>query len=210
MTRKKKTVKMEIKTIAFVWGFLFDAVTSLPLGSQQWNMCYMDCQRHPSHTICRPPKSSCRVRMTGVDAAARSEILKVHNNYRSQVALGQLNGYPPAADMQELLWDDDLARVAQAWAEQCERKHDPGIDRCTRRFQAVGQNLGNTLTQDVSGTNWPGIITAWFEEYKIYRPQPSGPRLATWVVASPTSTEYTVAGHTHGFTLATTLRLETS
>ncbi|XP_077561577.1 scoloptoxin SSD976-like [Haemaphysalis longicornis] len=76
-----------------------------------------------------------------VDATSRSAILKAHNDYRSLVARGQLRGFPPAADMQELLWDDHPARVAQAHAELCQFAHDDANNRCTRRFDVAGQNI---------------------------------------------------------------------
>jgi hypothetical protein len=42
-------------------------------------------------------------------------LLNEHNALRSEVALGQLAGQPPAANMARLVWDDGIAQTAQAW-----------------------------------------------------------------------------------------------
>ncbi len=46
-----------------------------------------------------------------------------------QVANGDANGMPQAADMRQLTWNDDLAEVAQRWADQCIFEHDDGAAR---------------------------------------------------------------------------------
>ena len=61
---------------------------------------------------------------SGFPDTARSAMVEAHNVLRSRVATGaETRGspgpQPPAADMKELVWDDELAAVAQRWAEQC-------------------------------------------------------------------------------------------
>ncbi|KAI4491256.1 hypothetical protein M0802_010290 [Mischocyttarus mexicanus] len=51
-------------------------------------------------------------------------ILDEHNRLRQLVALGQIHGQPGAANMMEMLWDDELADVAQKWADSCAEVHD--------------------------------------------------------------------------------------
>jgi Cysteine-rich secretory protein family len=41
-----------------------------------------------------------------------------------QIATGGESGQPKAANMRELTWDEDLAVVAQHWADQCKFEHD--------------------------------------------------------------------------------------
>ncbi len=41
-----------------------------------------------------------------------------------QVATGKEPKLPKAANMRELKWDNDLALVAQRWADQCDFNHD--------------------------------------------------------------------------------------
>ncbi|XP_077561574.1 scoloptoxin SSD976-like [Haemaphysalis longicornis] len=156
---------------------------------------FMDCQTRPCPSICLPPRTAARcdrVRRRGVDATSRSAILKAHNDYRSQVARGQLRGFPPAADMQELLWDDHPARVREceavhvrsalsldeliscimdaklqkaAHAELCRLAHDDVANRCTRRFDVAGQNIAiSTSTAPLGAPVWPPQIFDWFNE----------------------------------------------
>lgn len=76
-------------------------------------VCRPEYRKRPTHTACQSPAPWCRVVASGVSAAERTLILKIHNDFRSQVAQGRLPGFPAAADMQELLWDDEMADVAQ-------------------------------------------------------------------------------------------------
>ena len=46
--------------------------------------------------------------------------MDTHNKLRSKVARGLTKTkHPPAGDMMELEWDDELAFVAQRHADQC-------------------------------------------------------------------------------------------
>ena len=62
----------------------------------------------------------------GLTKEQKAEILQKHNELRRRVAKGQEHlgvngvGQPGAADMEELVWDDELAVVAQRWTDQCE------------------------------------------------------------------------------------------
>ena len=56
----------------------------------------------------------------------RQEILSLHNELRSLVARGlepRLAGLT-ASEMLRLEWDEELARGAQLWADQCIFQHD--------------------------------------------------------------------------------------
>ncbi|CAB3372010.1 Hypothetical predicted protein [Cloeon dipterum] len=68
----------------------------------------------------------------------KDALVRIHNKLRSFVATGKLPHHPPAKNMNELTWDDELAEVAQRWAEQCTFGHDR--NRTVDRF-AVGQNV---------------------------------------------------------------------
>uniref|UniRef100_A0A2D0PCB9 U10-Eretoxin-Ek1ar_1 n=1 Tax=Eresus cinnaberinus TaxID=175337 RepID=A0A2D0PCB9_ERECI len=73
----------------------------------------------PNHSFCKPPNPSCNILQRGVGAGDRMKILKLHNDYRAKVAAGQeteAGGLPPAANMLEMVWDDELAAVAQKHA----------------------------------------------------------------------------------------------
>ncbi|XP_014601952.1 PREDICTED: venom allergen 5-like [Polistes canadensis] len=97
-------------------------------------------------------------------------ILDEHNRLRQLVALGQIHGQPGAANMMEMLWDDELADVAQKWADSCAEVHDNY--RNVRRF-AVGQNIARTWTTRPPGPydsepNWRRQISGWFNEVQHY------------------------------------------
>lgn len=71
-------------------------------------------------------------------------ILETHNRLRQMLALGKIRGQPPSLDMRELVyylytflmysfciiivvskvWDEELAIIAQRWADQCNSGHD--------------------------------------------------------------------------------------
>lgn len=99
----------------------------------------------------------------GLSGREQEEVTDYHNRLRSQVARG-VTGQPPAADMRQLQWDGELARVAQRLADQCKFAHDCSDCRRVQRFK-VGQNLYQSFTTRV-GTNvdWQKAINSWYDE----------------------------------------------
>jgi len=85
------------------------------------------------HTMCLTDR--------GVDiplsAADKVAIVNRHNQIRSEVE-------PNAGQMQEMVWDDNLAAVARKWALQCQQKHDEYGARAEPALPGVpiGQNIG--------------------------------------------------------------------
>jgi hypothetical protein len=103
----------------------------------------------------------------GLSAEERYSILREHNDLRQQVAMGQISGQPGAANMQEMVWDDELARRAQSWASQCIYEHDP--NRFDDRF-SIGQNLAIIWSSaPLEVGDFPGRVRKWFNEVNIYR-----------------------------------------
>ncbi|KAL3209980.1 hypothetical protein MRX96_037525 [Rhipicephalus microplus] len=103
-------------------------------------------KQRPTHTACLPPNKECTIKASRVSKADIKLILKTHNHYRGMVAMGKLKKFPAATNMRQLLWDEELASVAQAKADQCtnadgELHHDKAADRFTTKFKSVGQNL---------------------------------------------------------------------
>ncbi|KAH6932423.1 hypothetical protein HPB50_005647 [Hyalomma asiaticum] len=134
-------------------------------------------QQRPTHTACLPPNKECTIRTKNVSKAEKHLILKTHNQYRSMVAMGKLASFSTATNMRELLWDDEVASVAQAKADQCTNArgkldHDKAADRFTTKFKSVGQNLAfRRSSASFKGPDWPGQIKAWFDEYYHYPPE---------------------------------------
>jgi len=102
----------------------------------------------------------------GISEQERYEILREHNELRQQVAMGQISGQPGAANMQEMEWDNDLARRAQEWASQCLYEHDP--NRFEDRF-TIGQNLAIIWSSaPLEVGDFTGRVRKWFDEVNIY------------------------------------------
>jgi hypothetical protein len=79
---------------------------------------------------------------------------------------------PPAADMLEMTWDDELADKAQGWADNCEFAYDP--KHYTAKYDSVGQNL---YSSDELVDIFQNATATWAEEkdYYIYDyPCPAG------------------------------------
>ncbi|XP_037783703.1 scoloptoxin SSD976-like [Penaeus monodon] len=121
------------------------------------------------HSMLLRPNLECNAHRTGVSEAERQEILEVHNTLRAKVARGEegegdAGPQPSGADIRELVWNDELAQVAQAWAEQCKGGHDGYAKRriCSRSY-AVGQNVFRKWSQNPDSV-WTEAIHAWYKE----------------------------------------------
>uniref|UniRef100_A0A8C2A7V9 Peptidase inhibitor 15b n=1 Tax=Cyprinus carpio TaxID=7962 RepID=A0A8C2A7V9_CYPCA len=80
-------------------------------------------------------------------------ILDYHNNVRANV-------FPPAANMEYMLWNEDLARSAEAWAATCIWEHGPPY-----LLRYLGQNLS------VRTGNYHSIlqlVKPWYDEVRDY------------------------------------------
>ncbi|XP_032782780.2 venom allergen 3 homolog [Daphnia magna] len=103
-----------------------------------------------------------------ISAAEITIILNVHNSYRRQVAKGlEARGapgpQPPASNMRQLKWDNELAVMAQTHAQQCVYKHDSC--RNVARF-VVGQNnyISGSSIDNLATSDWKTAIKAWYDE----------------------------------------------
>ncbi|MEL7447774.1 MAG: CAP domain-containing protein [Pseudomonadota bacterium] len=91
---------------------------------------------------CGGPGSPC----TPFTAEEKEQILKKHNDLRASLARGELLpvNMPAAADMNQLVWDEGLAAIAQAYAETCPLGGNPSSD-----VEYLAQrNAGNTRWGD--------------------------------------------------------------
>ncbi|XP_042907268.1 CRISP/Allergen/PR-1-like [Parasteatoda tepidariorum] len=138
---------------------------------------------HKQHVGCLPRKSTCRFVKIGIADTYRTsqEILKIINEYRSKVAMGEekgAGGMPPAADMIEVTWDEELAYLAQKWTEQCHYNHECWECRLSRSY-VVSQVLaeipyycvGITKKTDechVEKENWSQAIAEFYDEISVF------------------------------------------
>ncbi|XP_035404338.1 peptidase inhibitor R3HDML [Cygnus olor] len=93
-----------------------------------------------------------------------SAILDYHNQVRAQVS-------PPAANMEYMVWDERLARAAEAWAVQCVWDHGP-----PQLMKYVGQNLSIHSGRYRSVVD---MVRSWHREQQHYsfpHPRECNPR----------------------------------
>ena len=74
---------------------------------------------------------------------------------------------PPAADMMELQWDEELARVAQARADTCQFGHECRDCRRVARFK-VGQNIFRARDNRVESPEWRYVIRSFWNEISLF------------------------------------------
>jgi len=101
----------------------------------------------------------------------KQSILEEHNKARQMLALGKVSGQPAALNMREMVWDEELSRIAQRWADQCMPGHDHR--RNVDRF-AVGQNVATTWTfkripPSRDSPEFKRHIMGWFDEVSKYK-----------------------------------------
>jgi hypothetical protein len=88
-------------------------------------------------------------------------LFNLHNQLRSQVALGQVAGQPPAANMARLVWDSGLAQTAQSWTDQCNFMHNPNL----------AGNAGENIFFDAAPLSASALqlgVNLWFAENSGY------------------------------------------
>uniref|UniRef100_Q05108 Venom allergen 5 n=1 Tax=Dolichovespula arenaria TaxID=7442 RepID=VA5_DOLAR len=131
-----------------------------------------------THTLCKygtSMKPNCGgkiVKSYGVTNDEKNEIVKRHNEFRQKVAQGlETRGnpgpQPPAKNMNLLVWNDELAKIAQTWANQCNFGHDQC--RNTAKYP-VGQNVAIASTTGNSYQTMSYLIKMWEDEVKDYNP----------------------------------------
>uniref|UniRef100_A0A3Q3FGW6 Cysteine rich secretory protein LCCL domain containing 1 n=1 Tax=Labrus bergylta TaxID=56723 RepID=A0A3Q3FGW6_9LABR len=105
-------------------------------------------------------------------------ILDLHNRLRGQV-------YLPASNMEYMVWDTELERTAEEWAETCLWEHGPaGL------LPQIGQNLGAHWGRYQPPTFH---VQAWYDEVKDYTfpyPQECNPH-CPFRCSGPVCTHYT-------------------
>ena len=87
--------------------------------------------------------------------AEKDDILAYHNELRSRVARGVEPLWPQglnASNMNKLVWNDELAKFAQVWANQCGNGHDKNRKSPNfTGFNGQGQNAAATWTSSDGG-----------------------------------------------------------
>ena len=77
-------------------------------------------------------------------------------------------------------WSEDLAQIAQRWADQCIFDHDEMSARATEKFAHVGQNVYlQKISKKVPGIPFKGV-KKWFDEIKKFDAQQINPFAFTY------------------------------
>merc|ERR1712126_254854 len=98
------------------------------------------CDYPAGHTMIKypGPAKTCveKTIHSGFDQAAKDVIVKVHNELRNKVAMGnETHGaQPQAANMMKMVWSDELAEIAQRWTDQCKFGHDGSAEMSPDSF----------------------------------------------------------------------------
>ncbi len=62
------------------------------------------------------------------------------------------------------VWNDELAQVAQTYAEQCVFDHNPGRVSQQATFSSVGENLFASTGM----ADYEGFVQGWYDEVADY------------------------------------------
>ena len=134
-----------------------------PLGNDN-TMCRYTSMRSPcNRKICQ----------YGPTEAQKKYIVDEHNKLRRKVAKGQetRGGQPSAANMNKLVWSDELAEVAQRWVDQCPGASGSMHDRNRKsyNFPCNGQNFAMMGSfKDAEGDEVKTMIYMWYDEVKDF------------------------------------------
>lgn len=132
------------------------------------------CAISQDHTMCKypGPSTSCDLTFSGLTEEGKAALLDRHNSLRSRVALGQetagLPGpQPGASNMRKLVWDEELATIAQRWTDQCTFGHDD--ERSLLDGTYTGQNAywassSVESTEDAVQAGLAGATQNWYDE----------------------------------------------
>ncbi|CAH1407375.1 unnamed protein product [Nezara viridula] len=112
-----------------------------------------------------PSEQKCELRKKNpLDCREIKQILTLHNEARSRVALGQTM-LPEGMDMWVLTWDETLARMAQEWANNCIYQHNQDLP------EGVGENLSWQSSNDYSVIDIDYLVELWYDEVERYDPE---------------------------------------
>jgi hypothetical protein len=141
-----------------------ETLTSTPLGTPR--------ELYSPDFLASTPRcpNGASIFLSGLTQNSKSIILSAHNHFRSIIAQGLAPGQPGASDMLEMVWNDQVAAKAQAWADQCSFSHNTAAGRTTTQFSYVGQNLIYTkYSLKATPANFTQMIESFYKELSVYR-----------------------------------------
>ncbi|KAI9558016.1 hypothetical protein GHT06_014769 [Daphnia sinensis] len=186
----KTTPRVTTKTTPKLTTKTTTKTTTMPKTTKPTNTssyCNIDTCPVPSeHILCVYSNTSwgaaCGLPNTTKSSISAEDIefiVGIHNQFRRIIANGEVlynetGTQLPASNMRQLMWDDELAVIAQMHAQQCVYDYDACRD--VSRFP-VGQNrfIIDNVTIDFiapvpSIYPWAIIIAVWFYEFRNMSP----------------------------------------
>jgi len=155
------------------WCYVPDTKDSYYIGLQGWDYCAIPycegedkgaenpdmyyCEFMPEHTMCiyPGPTEECAKKEV-LTEEERAELVKAHNDLRRRIAKGEEPGQPPAANMMEVVWDEEMEEIAQRWTDQCDFGHD------SNRRLLDGTYCGQNAASGYGSMN--STVRAWYSE----------------------------------------------
>nr|AAV90676.1 putative salivary secreted antigen-5 protein AG5-2 [Aedes albopictus] len=131
-------------------------------------VCRDDAKKHIGCNSNRNFSPTCiKPALIPMSTKRKNLILMMHNRLRNFVASGSLSKFEPASNMSLMVWDDELAYLAELNVKQCKMKHDEC--RSTVKFKDAGQNLAYSWKSGSLNKHNQNIrqsILGWFMEHK--------------------------------------------
>jgi hypothetical protein len=113
----------------------------------------------------------------GFTTQDKIQILEAHNRYRTLTAQGSTYGQPSASNMNQLLWDTGLEKIAQdysakcIWAHNSNRNSDMANNADLASFDYTNQPVGENLFLTSASENLAAVLQGiqyWYDEYTYY------------------------------------------
>ncbi|XP_044731394.1 scoloptoxin SSD552-like [Chrysoperla carnea] len=129
--------------------------------------CVQDDQCTPSDNACPQYQD------LAITDEQKQSIVDKHNELRQKVASGGEDRLPSAANMKELVWDDELANIAQCYANKCVFQHmrcelSDGRGRFGQNIYEgfeYGKPDENSMSED-----YPNFVQNWYDEEPKFDP----------------------------------------
>ncbi|CAG2248310.1 CRISP [Mytilus edulis] len=109
----------------------------------------------PSHSACLPRSPQAKI----PGPVDKNVVLAVHNKYREKAAK-KYN----AKNILKMIWDDEVAMVAQKWAENCFGVHDKNYQRLIPGRFPIGQNIASSK----ENITWETVVQLFYNESKDF------------------------------------------
>jgi hypothetical protein len=120
-----------------------------------------------------------RLQTGSPDDDQKRALLDIHNKYRNITALGNTPGQPSATNMNMVQWDEAVAEISQAYAEECVWEHnsnrvnDLNAKQGETRFEFddYSDSLGENIYYNTAGFSTATLlygIELFYEEYADY------------------------------------------